>query len=147
MQNNKQSSKKSMRPQSQRLALEPRIVFDAALPIAAADFIDATHAAVEAYAEAPAHIDAPADHSAATVNVFANNETDKSVADSKITATDAQTTTDAAPAEHTLVSDRALIDGTLAPTNLQSHEIIFIDAIVADLQQYISNHPNADVFY
>jgi large repetitive protein len=140
MQNkSKQALKKPMRPQSQRLALEPRIVFDAALPIAAADFIDATHAPVEALADASTHIDAPADHSTNAAAVFANNETDKAAVDSKSTLTDIKTIADAAPTE------RALIEGTLAPVNLTSHEIIFIDAIVSDLQQYISDHPNADV--
>jgi hypothetical protein len=42
--NNKNAAKKSMRTQSQRLTLEPRIVFDAALPIARVAFIDAAHA-------------------------------------------------------------------------------------------------------
>jgi hypothetical protein len=41
--------------------------------------------------------------------------------------------------------DHTIIDGTLAPTNLTGHEIIFIDAVTNDLQTYITDHPNADV--
>jgi hypothetical protein len=151
---NKNARNKSLRPQVQRLSLEPRIVFDAALPIAAIDFIDAHHA--QAPTEAPQET-LPADHITAPALAFAPIEStktaekpaaeivsaeagaDKTAVDIKSTATDSITTADAAPAE------RLLIDGTLAPTNLTSHEIIFIDAIVSDLQQYITDHPNADV--
>ena len=144
MLNNSASHKKALRknalrPQSQRLALEPRIVFDAALPIAMADFMDAAHAPAEAHVEAPANIDVPADNATNVAKVFANNEASKTAADSKSSAIDSNKTTEATPAE------RPLIDGMLAPANLTSHEIIFIDAIVADLQTYISDHPNADV--
>ena len=41
--------------------------------------------------------------------------------------------------------ERALIPETFAPTNLSAHEIIFIDAAVSGLQQYILDHPQADV--
>ncbi len=180
--NNKNANKKTMRPQSQRLVLEPRIVFDAALPIAGADFIDAAHAAHDASAP-DTHIEAPAvaatvfasqppvasdesEHENAAESQTTNpgavqNESAETVSEHK--AYDNSTDGDlapiaTAPAEIHIAADtptetalvdvvveRPLIDGTLAPANLTSHEIIFIDAIVADLQQYITDHPNADV--
>ncbi len=109
-------AKKSLRPQSQRLVLEPRIVFDAVLPVMGAEVID--HFADHITAETTPTVEAPA---VADSHVNENHQTEQ------------------------IASDRALIEGTLAPTNLAAKEIIFIDAIVADLQQYITSHPNADV--
>jgi hypothetical protein len=118
------TAKKSLRPQSQRLALEPRIVFDAVLPVMGAEVIEHISEPVTHIAEQDApHIEAPA---------LTNHPNEQ------------ENTADNSTAE-TAANDRPLIDGTLAPTNLTSHEIIFIDAIVADLQQYITDHPNADV--
>lgn len=113
------SAKKLLRPQSQRLVLEPRIVFDAVLPVMGAEVIELTdqQAAPEA------------------------NEVEVTPAFQLFSATDSQ----ASENEIATSSDRALIEGTLAPTNLTAKEIIFIDAVVADLQQYITNYPNADV--
>ena len=100
---------------SQRLVLEPRIVFDGALPVAAAD-------AVETKADT------------------ASKE-----------ASVAPPTTNAPPSEsnlqpaHNAQQERALIDGTLALDGQTSNEIVFIDSAVEGLQNFLLDHPQADV--
>jgi len=100
---------------SQRFVLEPRIVFDGALPVAAAD-------AVETKAD------------------IASKE-----------ATVAPPTTNAPPSESNLQpaqsaqQERAIIDGTLALDGQTSNEIIFIDSAVEGLQNFLLDHPQADV--
>ena len=128
------SFKKAMRPQTQRLALEPRIVFDAALPIAIADFID-VHPSFDApitASEPTLAFDSPFTAPAIETN---NTQAERTM----VTATDNTVLNEQPFAEATLIT------GTLAPANLSANEIIFIDAIVADLQAYINDHPQADV--
>ena len=100
---------------TQRLVLEPRIVFDGALPVAAAD----------------------------AVETKADNATKE--------ASVAPPTTNAPPSEsnlqpaHSAQQERALIDGTLALDGQTSNEIIFIDSAVEGLENFLLDHPQADV--
>jgi VCBS repeat-containing protein len=121
------------RSPTQRLALEPRIVFDGALPIAVIDTFD-SHVNEQHVAEV-------------TSAAVAQNTVTlaQQPAEKDATKDTAKATETSATSEQITPQERPLIDGTLAPTNLTSHEIIFIDAFVADLQQYIAEHPNADV--
>lgn len=115
------------RVQTQRLALEPRIVFDGALPVAVVDMID-----INAH-----QVDASVVHTTVASEVADTQTVDaKSVV--SLTVDAVKTTTGSEQA-------RPVIDGTLAQTNLSSSEIIFIDAQVSDLEAYITDHPNADV--
>ena len=100
---------------TQRLVLEPRIVFDGALPVAAAD----------------------------AVETKADNATKE--------ASVAPPTTNAPPSEsnlqpaHSAQQERALIDGTLALDGQTSNEIVFIDSAVEGLENFLLDHPQADV--
>ena len=111
------------RTQTQRLVLEPRIVFDGALPVAVVDMMDTTTQFVDSDAE---------------------NPTDEAEIVENPTV-EVVTTTSDSEQDAVAPEERAVIDGTLAATNLTSSEIIFIDAIVSDLEAYITDHPDADV--
>ncbi len=121
------------RVQTQRLVLEPRIVFDGALPVAVVDMMDAT----------TAFVDSDVENSANEAEIVENpTEVSKNVESLRV---DAVKTTSDSEQDAVVTEERALIEGTLAPTNLTSHEIIFIDALVSDLESYITDHPIADV--
>ena len=106
---------------NQRLVLEPRIVFDGAMPVAAADVA----AAVE------------------------NVETKNADTASKDTSVAPPTTN--TPSENTLPpaesaqQERELIDGTFALAGQTSNEVIFIDSAVEGLQNFLLDHQQADV--
>jgi len=110
--------KKLLRPKAQRLSLEERIVFDAALPSLAADAIDAASTEDLALHQADQQHLTPQDaptHSIESIAALFNNEAETQADDAK----------------------RTLIEGTLAPTDLNASEIIFIDASVIDLEQHL----------
>jgi large repetitive protein len=125
-----------LRSKPNRIALEQRIVFDAALPVLATDFVDTSNPT----ADAPI-TDVQAAEATITHDVV--------VTDAASTNVDETTQQDSTLTEHTLsdqpLTERTLIEGTLAPTNLSAKEIIFIDTVVSDIQQYITDHSNADV--
>ena len=121
------------RTQTQRLVLEPRIVFDGALPVAVVDMMDTTTQFVDSDSDA-AEVDAQV---AENPTVDANNVESLTV--------EPLTTTSDTEQDALAPEERAVIDGTLAATNLTSSEIIFIDALVSDLEAYITDHPDADV--
>ena len=110
------------RTQTQRLVLEPRIVFDGALPVAVVDMMDTTTQFVDSDAE---------------------NPTDEAEIVENPTV-EVVTTTSDSEQDAVAPEERAVIDGTLAATNLTSSEIIFIDAIVSDLEAYITDHPDCN---
>lgn len=118
--------KKPLRPKAQRLSLEERIVFDAALPLLAADAVDAAStediAIYEADQQHLTQQEAP-NHSIESISALFSDTAE-------------------VEADH---AKRTLIEGTLAPTDLNASEIIFIDATVEDLEQYLLDRPNADV--
>jgi len=118
-------NKKDRAKKTSRLVLEPRIVFDAVLPVLAGDAIDAQLQQDTAQTSLPSQSKSVADNVAAMFSERPN----------EITATSANDQTD----------ERERIEGTLAQTNLTASEIIFIDAAVDGLEQHLLNHPNADV--
>ena len=122
-----------IRTQTQRLVLEPRIVFDGAMPIAVVDIMDSTAQFVDSDSDA-SEVDVPI---AENPTVDTNNVESLTVDAVKTTADTEQ--------DALAVEQRVVIEGTLATTNLTSSEIIFIDALVSDLEAHITDHPNADV--
>ncbi|MES2547486.1 MAG: DUF4347 domain-containing protein, partial [Pseudomonadota bacterium] len=121
------------RVQTQRLVLEPRIVFDGALPVAVADMMDASSQFVDLDVE-DSSFEAEVDEN--------STENSKNVESSTV---DSVKTTSDNEQDAAATQERVVIEGTLALTNLTSNEIIFIDAHVGDLETYITDHPNADV--
>ncbi|MEE8222068.1 MAG: DUF4347 domain-containing protein, partial [Nitrosomonadaceae bacterium] len=106
------------RAPTQRLALEPRIVFDGALPVAAADAVEAMTADT-----------APASKEASAVAPPTTNTPSESTLQ---------------PAQ-SAQQEREVIDGTLALAGQTSNEIIFIDSAVQGLQDFLLDHQQADV--
>ncbi|MGV7235716.1 MAG: DUF4347 domain-containing protein, partial [Nitrosomonadaceae bacterium] len=104
------------RGESQRLVLEPRIVFDGALPVVAADMVEtktADTASTDASAVAPATTNTPSESTL--------------------------------PPAESAQQERELIDGTFALAGQDSNEVIFIDSAVEGLQNFLLDHPQADV--
>ncbi|MEE8150943.1 MAG: DUF4347 domain-containing protein, partial [Nitrosomonadaceae bacterium] len=106
------------RAPTQRLALEPRIVFDGALPVAAADAVETMTADT-----------APASKEASAVAPPTTNTPSESTLQ---------------PAQ-SAQQEREVIDGTLALAGQTSNEIIFIDSAVQGLQDFLLDHQQADV--
>jgi hypothetical protein len=101
---------------AQRLVLEPRIVFDGALPVVVADMVEtktADTASTDASAVAPATTNTPSE-------------------------------SNLQPAE-SAQQERELIDGTFAIAGQDSNEVIFIDSAVEGLEDFLLDHPQADV--
>ncbi len=101
---------------NQRLVLEPRIVFDGALPVAAAD-------AIETKTDT-----APASKDASVAPPTTNTPSESTLA----------------PAQ-SAQQERELIDGTLALAGQTSNEIIFIDSAVEGLEDFLLDHSQVDV--
>ncbi len=101
---------------SQRLVLEPRIVFDGALPVVAADMVEtrtADTASTDTSAVAPATTNTPSESTL--------------------------------PPAESAQQERELIDGTFALAGQDSNEVIFIDSAVEGLQNFLLDHSQADV--
>jgi len=101
---------------AQRLVLEPRIVFDGALPVVAADMVEtktADTASTDVSAVAPATTNTPSESTLP-------------------------------PAENAQ-QERELIDGTFALAGQDSNVVVFIDSAVEGLQNFLLDHPQADV--
>ncbi len=103
---------------NQRLVLEPRIVFDGAMPVAAADAVETKTADT-----------APASKEASAVAPPTTNTPSESTLQ---------------PAQ-SAQQEREVIDGTLALSGQTSNEIIFIDSAVEGLQDFLLDHQQADV--
>lgn len=140
-------TKKHLKPKAHRLSLEQRIVFDAVLPAIAADAVD--HAVDTSQANQTSAVAEKAitniNEPVASKSEFTSSEKNALSSKSENQVIAQATEKSAENLAVTSASERTLIEGTLAPTNLTAKEIIFIDAVVADLQQYISTRPNADV--
>ncbi|TFG38307.1 MAG: DUF4347 domain-containing protein, partial [Candidatus Aminicenantes bacterium] len=105
---------------NQRLVLEPRIVFDGALPVAVAD-------AIETQTDT------------ATTDTATN---DASAVAPATTNTPSESTL---PPAESAQQERELIDGTLAIAGQTSNEVIFIDSAVEGLENFLLDHQQADV--
>ncbi len=112
--------KKPRRGGNQRLVLEPRIVFDGAMPVAAADAV-----AVE--------------------NVETKNA-DTASKDTSVAPPTTNTPSESTlPPAESAQQERELIDGTFALAGQTSNEVIFIDSAVEGLQDFLLDHQQADV--
>ena len=128
------SLKKLPRRKQGPIALEQRVVFDADVPVAIDPIIDVASQDSSAQESAAANA---SNNTENVTNAEASNDATIITSENK-NAEEKQTGTQNA-------DERELIPGTLAQTNLTAKEIIFIDAIVSDIEQYLSEHENADV--
>jgi hypothetical protein len=106
---------------NQRLVLEPRIVFDGAMPVAAAD-------------------------AAAAVENVETKNADTASKDASVAPPTTNTPSESTlPPAESAQQERELIDGTFALAGQTSNEVIFIDSAVEGLQNFLLDHQQADV--
>ncbi|MCK5714792.1 MAG: ESPR domain-containing protein, partial [Nitrosomonadaceae bacterium] len=106
---------------NQRLVLEPRIVFDGAMPVAAAD-------------------------AAAAVENVETKTADTASKDASVAPPTTNTPSESTlPPAESAQQERELIDGTFALAGQTSNEVIFIDSAVEGLQNFLLDHQQADV--